>query len=371
MSGGGFDLKFHLLSLLKEAKSGTDTKEVDVLKSIFSSVEPGRPERIFMLPISDGPSRTGMACVVFVCIWVTLLAGGCGNSTEEDARKSSATPASKSKTLVIGSISSTIREEVEQLDPFVNYLASQLKDQGYSDGEVFVVQSLDEMVNLLVEGEVDIVIDSPYPIGVMVEQAGAKVMLRCWKDGYAEYHSVFFKKKDAIAIDKLGDLVGKVVAFDDRYSTSGFILPMQLLGEHSLPMHAIEPANPTPYSDAVNYIFSGDDDNTIAWVLRGNVDVGVVDNITFEAIPETDRNLFSVLAETESVPRKIIARRAGLAPELVQALTDVLISLDGRKEGEAVLSEVKGITKFDVFSDMEANAALLKKLQEHSSLRNP
>lgn len=53
----------------------------------------------------------------------------------------------------VGSISLVIKEEVDDFQPFVDYLAGQLKTEGISRGRVLVVTTMAEMATLIREGE--------------------------------------------------------------------------------------------------------------------------------------------------------------------------------------------------------------------------
>jgi phosphonate transport system substrate-binding protein len=66
---------------------------------------------------------------------------------------------------------------------------------------------------------------TPYPTYLVNDVQGvAKLLLRRWKRGMAEYRSVIFTKTNG-AINRLEDLRGKLLVFKDPESTSGYFLP--------------------------------------------------------------------------------------------------------------------------------------------------
>ena len=85
-----------------------------------------------------------------------------------------------------------------------------------------------EMAKLLKSGDVNIYFDSPCPALTAMHRSGAKPFLRRWKNGIASYYTEIFVRKDS-GIEKLEDLKGKVIAFEDPYSTSSYFLPKSIL----------------------------------------------------------------------------------------------------------------------------------------------
>ena len=128
----------------------------------------------------------------------------------------------------VGTITNTPKKEVEKYQPFADYLASHLKDQGIKLGEVVMASSISEMASLLKTGEIDLYVDSPFPVLEIEALSGAKPLLRRWKKGVAEYRSVIFVRKNG-GINSLEDLKGKMIAFEDPFSTSGYFLPKATL----------------------------------------------------------------------------------------------------------------------------------------------
>ncbi len=70
--------------------------------------------------------------------------------------------------------------------------------------------------------------ESPYGALVMMDKTGAVPVLIREKKGVKEYSAVIFVPA-ASPVQKLADLTGKVVAFEDPSSTSSFVLPVNIL----------------------------------------------------------------------------------------------------------------------------------------------
>src|SRR5688500_10565679 len=67
-------------------------------------------------------------------------------------------------TLVIGSVSRSIKEEIETFRPLTDYLRPRLGAAGIRDVRIAVVTSAAEMSRRLASGEADVYIDSPFVI---------------------------------------------------------------------------------------------------------------------------------------------------------------------------------------------------------------
>ena len=166
------------------------------------------------------------------------------------------------KTIVLGDISSNPAKKITRYQPMADYLAENLQEFGIGRGDVKIAPNLDTMSEWLAGGEVDIYFDSPYPAMIVSANSGSKLLLRRWKGGQSEYYGVFLTMTDS-GINTLEDLKGKIIAFDDPYSTSGYFLPLVRLAESGFQTIEIKSDNASVPPDKIGYIFTGDDANII------------------------------------------------------------------------------------------------------------
>ena len=277
---------------------------------------------------------------------VTALVSCNSTQTPTSTSASSTTPQAK-KVIVIADVSNNPAKKIKRFQPMADYLAANLSQFDIGAGEVKVAPDLDTAIKWLKAGEVDIYFDSPYPAMRVSDESGAQPILRRWKGGKADYYTVIFTMANR-GITSIADLKGKMIAFDEPSSTSGYLLPMVYLLKSGLkPVE--KSSTSTLAADEVGYIFSDDDENTIQWVISGKVAAGAVDITTFMEIPEESRAAMKKLAETEKVARHVVMVKSGMAPAEVEAIKTVLIGMDKTPEGKKVLKEFEETAKFDNF----------------------
>ncbi len=135
--------------------------------------------------------------------------------------------------LTLGSISDDPTRELKYYLPVAKYLATELKSAGVEEVNVLVAQSIKQMSQLLKEGSVDIYFDSPFPTIEVHRLSGSLPILRRWKKGVSSYHSVVFVRQDS-GITSPNELPGKVIAFEEPYSTGSYFLPKASLSNLGL-----------------------------------------------------------------------------------------------------------------------------------------
>ena len=186
---------------------------------------------------------------------------GCSETPSAPKHASARTPAPKGPAIVIGSISNEPGKEIRTYTPFADYLAEQLAGLGIARAEVIVAPDIPTMADLLNTDKVDLVFDSPFPVMALLRMSDADLLLRRWKKGVGEYHSVIFARADS-RIRTLSDLRGKMIAFEEEFSTSSYLLPKASLLNEGLHLTKRPSASAPVAGDDVGFVFSNDDENT-------------------------------------------------------------------------------------------------------------
>ena len=294
---------------------------------------------------------------------IALLLAACGSETPPTQMPTAQPTTVAGRYLVLGDISDDPIDAIEEAQPLADYLAAHLKEYGIAEGRVRVAASMSEMSEMLANGEVDVYFDSVYPATIVSDQTGGQIFIRRWKSGVGEYHTMIFTNK-ASGITSIEDMGGNTFGVEDNYSTSGYMLPLAYLHMNQLNVVAGTGAvNETVAEDQVAYVFTGDDENTVQWVLTGRVDAGAVENGAFDELDPATRDQLVVLAETESLPRHVGVARPGFEPELLQALTVLLLNATESEEGRQALQSFSNTARFDEFPQgLEAATVRIREL---------
>ena len=131
--------------------------------------------------------------------------------------------------------------------------------------------------------------ETPFVAFDMMEEGLAEPLMREWKKGVAEYHTVIIARGDD-EIESLEDLRGRNFAFEDAGSTSGYFLPRVALEAAGLSLEKLDDPRGTPAGDAVGYSFANGEINVVAWVNRGLADAGAISNLDWENPKKGYRN---------------------------------------------------------------------------------
>lgn len=258
--------------------------------------------------------------------------------------------------LVIGAISSHPTEEVATYHPLAEHLARRLGEFGIDRGKVVVVRSIAQLAESMRSGGADLMFDSPYPSLAVGELSGSKVLLRRWKGGKSGYRSLVLVRADS-PITAVKDLRGKVIAFEDAYSTSGYFLPAAALQRSGLTLREVPDPRSEVKAHETGYVFSDNYANSLAWLLHGRTDAAGVGEHDYERFLKRETARMRIVLETPNVPRSLVSVRGDLPPALVARIRDMLVELERTPEGKALLESLDRTTRFDALP-AEAEQAL-------------
>jgi phosphonate transport system substrate-binding protein len=193
-------------------------------------------------------------------------------------------------------------------------------------------------------GKVDLFHDSLVPVLLLSKWSGSVPILRQWKYGESEYQGLIVVQKTS-GINTLGDLKGKIIAFEEPHSTSASILPRMLLEEKKFKLVQVKPGA-SVNSDSVGYIY-GADGSSVNVLLTGRVDAATTIEREIERLKPEVRDALKTIGKTMTVPRQLIAVRKDLDPKIIKGIKDVLRNMHTDAEGQAVLKRQQNTTKID------------------------
>jgi len=157
-------------------------------------------------------------------------------------------------------------------------------------------------------------------------------------DGASSAKGVIIVRKDS-GIRKPGDLKGKVFAFVDRATVSGYLFPLYYLRK----------AGFSNLKEVFSeYYFTGSHDSAVFAVLDGRADAGSLKDTVLNDLIRKDNTIadeLMVLAESSPMPEGTFCLRTDLAPEVRRKIRELLLGMKKDHEGMKVLQEM-GLSGF-------------------------
>ncbi len=156
-------------------------------------------------------------------------------------------------------------------------------------------------------------------------QTGAEVLaLELNEDGNPGYHALIIASR-AGGIQSMDQAQGKVLAFTDPDSASGYLVPL---------VYFIRTRKQTPASFASRIVFAGSHMAVVKGVAKGEFDVGATntkDLVRSSSALGLSPDQFNVLWKSELVPGSPIAARKDIPNSLKKAFLDALTSFNQNK----------------------------------------
>lgn len=249
----------------------------------------------------------------------------------------------------------------EHFRPLVDYAARKISPTEETRGVVVVASTAAQMTKLLEDKRVDFYMESPYATYLINRLGAARLLLRRWKDGVAEYRSLIFTSKTS-GITRLEDLRGKIIAFEDPGSTSGYFLPKLFLLRKGFSVVEKSGSDAKVSSREIGYIFADTYTNIAGLVLRNKVAAGAFSDDDYKNVDAASRAGTLILGESESMPRHLVSVRKDLPAPTVNHLKEILLTMHENQQGRNILEQTDNTSKFDSLPGGEE--AVRRKLVE-------
>lgn len=276
------------------------------------------------------------------------------------------TPTLRQQTLVIGRVTNKPKKHYKELKPIVDFVAVRLKDTGILHGDVVLAKNNQQMHTYLKEGKVDWITEGVFSSLDFMNQNGAQPLLRRWKKGVPEYHTVFITKNDS-DIHTLADLKGKKIALQDKGSTSAFKIPVAMMTQNQLALFALKSPRQTPPQDKVSYLMAGGELNIVMWVFKGLADAGAFSNLDWQDPKSTPKRMqkgLRVFHKSDPFPRAIELVRKGMDSNLKKKLKSLLLTIHNNPEAAPALRSYQKTKQFDDFpGGVEKSISIAKQLR--------
>lgn len=254
----------------------------------------------------------------------------------------------------LGIVSEVRQKEIEaHYRDFIRYVARKLSVAPSMGGRVVVAPNPAGLAKLLGEGQVDFYIESAYPTYIINDVEGAaRLLLRRWQRGKPEYQSFIFTKRNS-GINRLDDLRGKIIVFEDPESTSGYFLPKFFLLRNGFKLSEKTRLEAVALPEEIGYIFALSQEKLVKLVLTDQVAGGAFSDDDYDKLDEKTKAELGVLAQTERLPRHLVSIRKDMPQALANRLQETLLAMSDDDEGRRILQRTGETDKFDVLPEGE------------------
>ncbi len=203
--------------------------------------------------------------------------------------------------------------------------------------EVRVAKDAEEAVRMAGSPNTDAALLTLFEYLFARKEFGVEAGLRVVRAGGELSHQGEILVATDSALKSLADLEGKRIAYVDRYSTTGFLLPAKKLADAKV---------------RAQTQFAGSHAEAIAALKSGRVDAAAV----YVGAAKGDPKLRSITT-TDRIPNEPVFFRAGLPRETRDKLTAALRAFAATDDGRATLQEMADVTGFTSVSDRDYDAA--------------
>jgi phosphate/phosphite/phosphonate ABC transporter binding protein len=258
------------------------------------------------------------------------------------------------KTISLGIISEIHQQEIaERYRDFVVYVGRKLSPASPVEGRVVVARTLPELAKLLEQQKVDFYMESAYSTYTINNVYGAaKLLVRRWQRGKAEYQSFIFTKKNS-GVNHLADLRGKIIVFEDPESTSGYFLPKFFLLRNGFKLSKKSGLEASVAPGEIGYIFASAQEKLVNLVLTNQVAGGAFSDDDYDKLDEKTKAEVGVLAQTERLPRHLVSIRKDMPQAMENRLKEILLAMADNNECRGILQKTGETTKFDILPEGE------------------
>lgn len=258
------------------------------------------------------------------------------------------------KTISLGIVSEVRQKQIEEhYRDFVRYVARKLSSASDVEGKVLIAATPSELAKLLEQQKVDFYMESAYSTYIINDVEGAaKLLLRRWQRGKSEYQSLIFVNRNS-GVNRLDNLRGKIIVFENLKSTSGYFLPKFFLQRNGFKLSEKSRLDAAVTPAEIGYIFASSQEKLVNLVLTNQAAGGAFSDDDYAKLDDKTKAEIGVLAQTERLPRYLVSIRKDMPPALTDRLKAILIAMSEDDEGRRILQKTGETTKFDMLPEGE------------------
>ncbi|MGD7043478.1 phosphate/phosphite/phosphonate ABC transporter substrate-binding protein [Jeotgalibacillus proteolyticus] len=274
-----------------------------------------------------------------------LSLAACG---EEETSGSEGSDGGDPDKLVIGFVPS---QDSDTIADTVEPLADRLGEELGVEVEGRVLTSYNALVEAMGANQVQVGFIPAFGYVLANEQYDVEVILKSIRYGSGTYKAQYVVQADS-GIETLADLEGKVWAYPDGASTSGFLFPAsQLMNEFDL--DSVEALQTEFFS---NSTAAGGHDNAAIAVYEGDADVATTFDDARSELEEEYPDVMDklkVIGYTDEIPNDTISVVPELSDEMVAEIKEVFLSFNDDEEMIEIMNSVYNWDAIDEATDEE------------------
>lgn len=251
--------------------------------------------------------------ILTIALGAAILTGGC----------------SKEEQIVLGFVPSAEAEKIATtVKPLTEILSQKLGIKVKS----YLATDYTAIIEALGSGKVDVAFLPPFAYVVAHDKYGAEVLVKALRHGKEFYRGQFSVRSDS-GVDSLKQLKGKIWAYPDASSSSGYLFP-----KYKMIKEGIDPDE--FFSDKIQ---TGSHDNAILAVYNGEADLATTfegaENRLLKDYPDVKEKI-KIIAYTDKIPNDGLVVKKDLDPALKEKIKQAFLSLNEDSTAMRILKEV-------------------------------
>lgn len=268
--------------------------------------------------------------MLLLVLSITLVA--CGS---DDSDTGNGSEPEKLDKIVMGFVPS---QDSDTIADTVEPLAQRLSEELGIEVEGRVLTSYNALVEAMGANQVQVGFIPAFGYVLANEQYDVEVILKSIRYGSGTYKAQYVVRADS-GIETLADLEGKVWAYPDGASTSGFLFPAsQLMKEFNI--ESVEALQTEFFSNATS---TGGHDNAAIAVYEGDADVATTFDDARGELEEEYPDVMDklkVIGYTSEIPNDTISVVSELSDEMVADIKKAFLSFNDDAEMIEIMNEV-------------------------------
>jgi len=260
-----------------------------------------------------------------------FLFAGCDNVDKPPSKS-----VKSDKTLIIGLLpEQNIFHQLERYGPLAKYISSKIGMKI----ELKVLPRYGNIINNFVSEKMDGAFFGSFTYALAHSKLGLEVIARPEDTGgISTYHGLLFARKDS-GIRSIKDMAGKRLAFVDKATTAGYLLPLAYFKKYGIDNYR-------------NYLketyFAGTHEDVINDVLDRKTDIGAAKNTVFYRLAEQDKKILTdliIFERSPEVPENGLAMRKDIDISVRTKMKEILLDMHNDPDGKKVLKDF-GASRF-------------------------